>query len=71
MPILRQVLSTIAQLTINQDWDEWMESCGTQMPNIHFHFYLFIDRIWALLAQGATDFKNTNVVMGNRPIEDL
>jgi hypothetical protein len=70
-PILRQVLSTISQITINQDWDKWMESCGAQMPYLHFHFYSFIDRIWALLAQGATDFNNTNVVMGNRPINNL
>ena len=70
-PILRQVLSTIAQLTINRDWEKWMESCGTQMPNPHFHFYSFIDRIWALLAQGATNANNTNVVMGNFPITDL
>ena len=41
------------------------------MPNLHLHFYLFINRIWALLAQGATDFNNTNMVMGNRPITDL
>ena len=48
-----------------------MESCGAQMPNLHFHFYSFINRIWVLLAQGATDFNNTNVVMGNCPINDL
>jgi hypothetical protein len=41
------------------------------MPNLHFHLYLFINRIWALLAQGATDFNNTNVVMGNCPISNL
>ena len=41
------------------------------MPHLHLHIYSFIDRIWALLATGATDFSNINVVSGNRPIGDL
>jgi hypothetical protein len=41
------------------------------MPHLHFHFYSFIDRIWALLAQGASEFNNINVVTGNCPIGDL
>ena len=70
-PILRQVLTTISQLTTNQDWAKWMETCGTAMPHLHFHFYLFIDRIWALLSGGATEFNNINAVTGNCPIRDL
>ena len=69
--ILCQVLSMVYQLKINQDWDEWIETCGSAMPNLHFHFYLFIDSIWASLAQGATKFNNTNVVTGNCSIGDL
>ena len=41
------------------------------MPHLSFYFYLFIDRIWALLATGATDFSNINVVSGNRPKGEL
>jgi hypothetical protein len=41
------------------------------MPHLHLHVYSFIDRIWALLATGATEFSNTNVVSGSRPIADL
>ena len=41
------------------------------MPHLHFYFYLFIDRIWALLATGATDFSNINVVSGKQPIGGL
>ena len=70
-PIFHWVLITISQITINQDWDKWMETCGIAMPHLHFHFYSFIDRIWALLAQGATEFNNINVVTGNHPISDL
>ena len=41
------------------------------MPHLHLHFYSFIDRIWALLATGANDFSNTNVMSTNRPVKDL
>ena len=41
------------------------------MPQLHFHFYLFIDRIWALFAQGETEFKNINVFSRNYPINDF
>ena len=64
-PILRTIMTTISQLTLNRYWDNWIEACGGQMPHLHFHFYLFIDRIWALLTTGATDFSNINVVSGN------
>ena len=41
------------------------------MPHLHFYFYSFIDRIWALLATGATNFSNMKVISGNWPIGDL
>ena len=41
------------------------------MPHLHFHIFSFIDRIWDLLATGATEFSNINVVSGNRLIGDL
>ena len=41
------------------------------MPHLHLYFYSFIDRIWALLATRATDFSNTSVMSGNRPVTNL
>jgi hypothetical protein len=70
-PILRSIMTTIYKLTLTRDWDEWIVACGIQMPNLHLHIYSFIDRIWALLATGATDFSNTNVLSTNRPVTDL
>ena len=70
-PILHTIMTTISQLTLNRDWDGWIEACGGQMPHLHFYFYSFIDRIWAILATGATDLSNINVVSENRPIGDL
>ena len=64
-PILRTIMTTIYKITLNRDWYEWILACGGQMPHLHLHFYSFIDRIWALLATGATDFSNTNVMSGN------
>jgi hypothetical protein len=69
--ILRTIMTTISQLTLNRDWDNWFVACGGQMPHLHLYFYSFINRIWALLATEATDFSNINVVSGNRPIGDL
>jgi hypothetical protein len=70
-PILQDIMTTIYRITLNRDWDEWIVAYGSQMPHLHLHFYSFINRIWALLATGATEFNNTNVVSGNRPIADL
>ena len=70
-PILNLIMKTICNITLTRDWDDWITACGSQMPNLHLHFYSFIDRIWALLATGATDFSNTNVVSGNKPVTDL
>ena len=70
-PILQTIMTTIYKLTLNRDWDEWIIACGGQMPHLHLHFYSFIDRIWALLSSGATDFSNTNVNSGNRPVANL
>jgi hypothetical protein len=69
--ILRTIMTTISQLTLNRNWDDWIVACGGQMPNLHLHFYLFISRIWALLATGATNFSITNVVSGTCLIADL
>ena len=64
-------MTTISQLTLNRDWDDWIKACGGQMPHLHLHIFLFIDRIWSLLTTGATEFRNINVVSGSRPIGDL
>jgi len=70
-PILHTIMTTIAHLTLNQDWDDWIKSFGAAMPCLHYHFYLFINRIWGVLATGATEFSNINEVCGNFPIRDL
>jgi hypothetical protein len=70
-PILHTIMTAIYKITLTRDWDEWLLACGSQMPHLHLHIYSFIDRIWALLATGATEFSNTNVVTGKRPIADL
>ena len=31
-PILRTIMTMISQLTLNRDWDDWIEACGGQMP---------------------------------------
>jgi len=65
------IMKTICNITLTRDWNDWITACGSQMPNLHLHFYSFIDRIWALIATGATEFSNTNVVSGNKPVTDV
>jgi hypothetical protein len=70
-PILKSIMKSICNITLTRDWDDWLIACGSQMPNLHLHFYSFIKRIWALLATRATEFSNTNVVIGNKLVTDL
>jgi hypothetical protein len=70
-PIICAIMTVIYKITLTRDWDEWIVACGTQMPHLHLHIYSFVDRIWALLATGATEFNNTNVVTTKRPVADL
>ena len=70
-PILRTIMTTISQLTLNQDWDDWIKACGIQMSHLHFHIFSLIDRIWVLLVTSATNFSSINVVSGSRLIGDL
>jgi hypothetical protein len=65
-PIILTILRAIYKITLERDWDEWIVACGTQMPHLHLHIYSFIDRIWALLATGATEYSNTNVVTAKK-----
>ena len=44
-PILKTIMSAIIQLTINCNWDEWIETCRASIPHLHFHFYSFVDRM--------------------------
>jgi hypothetical protein len=70
-PIILTILRAIYKITLERDWDEWIVACSTQMPHLHLHIYSFVDRIWALLATGATEFSNTNVVTAKKPVADL
>jgi hypothetical protein len=70
-PILKTIMKTIYNITLTRDWDEWLVACGRQMPHLYLHFSSFIDRIWALLATGSTEFSNTNVASGNKLVTCL
>ena len=37
-PILRTIMTTISQLTLNRDWDDWIVACGDQMPHPRLAF---------------------------------
>jgi hypothetical protein len=41
------------------------------MPGLHWHFYVYVERIFNLLANFSKNFANINVVTGGRPIAEL
>jgi hypothetical protein len=41
------------------------------MPGLHWHLYVYVERIFNLLADFSKNFGNVNVVTGGRPISEL
>ncbi len=41
------------------------------MPGLHWHLYVYVERIFNLLADFSKNFGNVNVVTGGRPISKL
>jgi hypothetical protein len=55
----------------NRDWVDGFAKNGGNMPNLHWHLYIFLERIFNELAGFAKDFGNVNVISKERPITDL
>jgi len=70
-PLLHQIFLKIMTLTIDNNWEEYMITCGGLISNVHLLLLSYIDRIWVCFAMFALNFNNVNVVTENRPFEDL
>jgi hypothetical protein len=55
----------------NRDWVDWFAKNGGNMPNLHWHLYVFLERIFNVLAGFAKDFGNVNIISKERAITDL
>jgi hypothetical protein len=55
----------------NHDWMDWFAKNGGSMPNLHWHLYVFLERIFNELAGFSKDFGNVNIISKERPITNL
>jgi hypothetical protein len=58
--------------TVNShDWVDWFAKNGGNMPDLHWHLYVYVERIFNLLADFLKNFGNVSIVTGGRPISEL
>jgi hypothetical protein len=49
-PLYRQFLLTFIKTVNSRDWADWFAKNGGNMPGLHWHLYIFLKRIFNLLA---------------------
>ncbi len=70
-PLYRQFLMMFITTVNNRNWVDWFAKDGRNMPNLHWHLYVFLKRIFNKLAGFAKDFGNVNVISKEHPITNL
>ncbi len=70
-PLFRQFLLLFIKIVNNRDWVDWFAKNGENMPGLHWHLYVYVERIFNLLADFSTNFGNANVVTGGHLIAEL
>jgi hypothetical protein len=55
----------------SRDWVDWFAKNDGDMPGLHWHLYVYVERIFNLLADFLKNFGSVNVVTGGRLISDL
>jgi hypothetical protein len=70
-PLYRHFLLTFVKIVNNHDCVDWFAKNGGDMPGLHWHLYVYVERILNLLADFSKNFGNVNVVIGGRLISKL
>jgi hypothetical protein len=70
-PLYHQFLLMFIKIVNSCDWVDWFAKNGGDMPGLHWHLYVYVERIFNLLADFSKNFGNVNVVTGGRPISEL
>jgi len=70
-PILHQFAMNFIKIGNNTEWGCWFEYNHGRMPNLHWHCYTFLEKIFNHIADFATNFGNVNIVTESCPILDL
>jgi hypothetical protein len=70
-PLYCQFLLTFIKMVNIRDWADWFAKNGGNIPGLHWHLYIFLERIFNLLADFSKNFTNINIVTMGRPISEL
>ncbi len=70
-PLYRQFLLMFIKTVNSRNWIDWFTKNGGNMPGPHWHLYIFLERIFNLLADFLKNFTNINIVTMGRPISEL
>jgi hypothetical protein len=70
-PLYHQFLLMFIKIVNSRDWVDWFAKNDGDMPGLHWHLYVYVERIFNLLADFLKFFGNVNVVTGRRPISEL
>jgi len=70
-PLYRLFLLMFIKMVNSRDWADWFAKTGGHMPGLHWHLYIFLKRIFNLLADFLKNFTNINIVTMGRPISEL
>ncbi len=70
-PLYHQFLLMFVKIVNSCDWIDWFAKNGRDMLGLHWHLYVYVKRIFNLLADFLKNFGNVNVVTGGRPISKL
>jgi hypothetical protein len=70
-PLYRQFLLMFIKIVNSCDWVDWFTKNGGDMPGLYWHLYVYVKRIFNLLADFSKNFGNINVVTGGRLISEL
>jgi len=69
--LYRQFLLIFVKTVNSRDWADWFAKNGGNMPGLHWHLYIFLERIFNLLTDFSKNFTNINIVTMGRPISEL
>ena len=70
-PLYRQFLLIFVKMVNSHNWTGWFAKNSGNMPGLHWHLYIYLERIFNLLADFLKNFTNINVVTMGRPISEL
>jgi hypothetical protein len=70
-PIIYQLFEKIIEITVNSDYGEWADQCGSSMTHLHLKIFSYIDMMSVNIARAASDFRNVNVITEQQPIANI